>query len=58
MALNAYGCESKDVVLLDLCCGTGTIAIALAKHFKKVVGIEMIPEAIQDAQENAVRNGT
>ena len=41
----------------DLYTGTGTIALYLAKHCKQVVGIEEIPEAVADAEENKVLNG-
>lgn len=37
----------------DLYCGTGTIALFLAKQCKEVIGIEVVPEAIQDAETNA-----
>ena len=47
----------ENVVLLDLCCGTGTIGIALSSHFKKVIGVEMVQDAIKDAQANAELNG-
>jgi len=40
----------------DLYCGTGSIGIFLSDHAKKVVGIELIPEAIADAKENALLN--
>lgn len=43
--------------VLDLYCGTGTISLALAKHAKEVIGVEIIPAAIADAKENARRNG-
>ncbi|KAJ3384998.1 tRNA methyltransferase 2 [Entophlyctis sp. JEL0112] len=43
----------KNIVILDLCCGTGTIGLTLAPKVKKVVGIEMVKEAIQDAEFNA-----
>jgi 23S rRNA (uracil1939-C5)-methyltransferase len=42
----------------DLYTGTGTIAIFLAKHSKKVIGIEYVPEAIEDAKINSTVNGT
>ena len=45
-----------DDVVYDLYTGTGTIAIYMARHCKKVVGIEQIPEAIQDAHFNAKLN--
>ncbi len=43
--------------LLDLYCGTGTIALWLAGRFDDVVGIERNEEAVADARENAARNG-
>jgi len=47
---------NKDDTVLDLYTGTGTIAIYLARFCKKVVGIEIIPEAIEDAKKNAIFN--
>ncbi|KAG2186857.1 hypothetical protein INT44_003084 [Umbelopsis vinacea] len=49
--------ESKKSVLLDLCCGTGTIGITMAKSVNKVIGVDIVPEAIVDARANAERNG-
>lgn len=46
-----------DDTLYDLYTGTGTIALFLARHAKKVVGIEYVEEAIADARRNAERNG-
>ncbi len=43
--------------VLDLYCGTGTISLALSKYAKEVIGVEIIPAAIEDAKENARRNG-
>lgn len=40
----------------DLYCGIGTISLFLAGRAKKVYGIEVIPQAVQDARENAKRN--
>lgn len=42
-----------DEIVYDLYTGTGTIANFVAKHTKKVVGIEYVPEAIEDAKENS-----
>ena len=43
--------------MLDLYCGAGTITLALASHAKRVLGAEIVPEAIDDARENAARSG-
>ncbi|XP_055976319.1 tRNA (uracil-5-)-methyltransferase homolog A isoform X2 [Sorex fumeus] len=42
--------------VLDVCCGTGTIGLALARKVKRVVGIELCPEAVEDARVNAQEN--
>ena len=47
--------NEKDI-LCDLYCGTGTIGIFAAKHVKKVYGIEIVAQAIEDAKENAKIN--
>ncbi len=43
--------------VLDLYCGTGTITLALSRKAGKAIGVEIIPQAIEDAKENARRNG-
>lgn len=40
-------------VVWDMYCGIGTISLCLAKHAKKVYGVEIVPQAITDAKENA-----
>ena len=45
-----------DEVIFDAYCGAGTISLFLAQKAKKVYGIEIVPEAIIDAKENALRN--
>jgi len=47
---------NRSEIIYDLYCGTGTIGLFLAKSVKKVVGIEIIPEAIEDANLNAKIN--
>ncbi|XP_052596210.1 tRNA (uracil-5-)-methyltransferase homolog A isoform X3 [Peromyscus californicus insignis] len=42
--------------VLDVCCGTGTIGLALARKVKRVVGIELCQEAVEDARVNALTN--
>jgi tRNA (uracil-5-)-methyltransferase len=44
-------------LLLDVCCGTGTIGLTLASSVRKVVGIDIVAAAIEDAKTNAALNG-
>ncbi|XP_037679561.1 tRNA (uracil-5-)-methyltransferase homolog A isoform X2 [Choloepus didactylus] len=46
-----------ESTVLDVCCGTGTIGLALARKVKRVVGIELCQEAVEDARTNARVNG-
>ena len=48
--------ESNNKVVFDLYCGTGTIGQIAASNAKKVVGIELIEEAVEAAKENAKLN--
>ena len=52
-----YMGDSDDKVVFDLYCGTGTIGQIVAPNAKKVVGIELIEEAVEAAKENAKFNG-
>ena len=52
-----YAQLTGEETVLDLYCGAGTITLALSDHAKKVLGAEIVPEAIDDARENAARNG-
>ena len=47
------GCET----VVELYCGIGTISLALAEHAGNVIGVEIVPQAVEDARENARRNG-
>ena len=51
-----YVNPTSDEVLLDLYCGTGTIGLSMANSVKELVGVEIIPEAIEDAKVNAKLN--
>ncbi|XP_047029740.1 uncharacterized protein LOC124637375 [Helicoverpa zea] len=46
-----------DSTVVDICCGTGTIGLCFAEHCSKVLGLEMIAEAVKDAKANAELNG-
>lgn len=55
-ALDYAGLTGKEVVW-DLYCGIGTISLFLAKKARQVYGVEIVPQAIEDAKENARING-
>ncbi|MFV0464423.1 MAG: 23S rRNA (uracil(1939)-C(5))-methyltransferase RlmD, partial [Lachnospiraceae bacterium] len=55
LALEYAALTGRETVW-DLYCGIGTISLFLARHAKKVYGVEIIPQAIQDAQNNAKLN--
>lgn len=46
-----------EETVLDLYCGAGTITLAMAGKAGRVIGAEIVPEAIENAKENAQRNG-
>jgi 23S rRNA (uracil1939-C5)-methyltransferase len=55
-AIEQAGITKEDTVL-DLYCGVGTITLAMAGAAGKVIGVEVVPQAVEDAKENAKRNG-
>lgn len=55
LALEYAGLTGKESVW-DLYCGIGTISLFMALRAKEVYGVEIIPQAIDDAWQNAVRN--
>jgi 23S rRNA (uracil1939-C5)-methyltransferase len=56
LALEYAGLTGKENVW-DLYCGIGTISLFLAGHAAQVYGVEIVPEAIEDARKNAALNG-
>lgn len=56
LALEYAGLEGNETVW-DLYCGIGTISLFLAQKAKKVYGVEIVPQAIEDARNNARING-
>ncbi len=56
LALEYAGLTGKETVW-DLYCGIGTISLFLAQKAGKVYGVEVVPQAIEDAKKNAKRNG-
>lgn len=56
LALSYAGLTGKETVW-DLYCGIGTISLFLAADARKVYGVEIVPQAIEDARKNAEHNG-
>lgn len=52
-----YAGLTGNETVWDLYCGIGTISLFLAKNARKVYGVEIVPQAIEDARNNAKRNG-
>lgn len=52
-----YAALSETDTLLDLYCGVGTIGLSLASRCKSVIGVEIVPEAVENAKANAAKNG-
>ena len=44
-------------LLLDLYCGAGTIGLSMADRFDKLIGVEVVPQAVENAAENAEKSG-
>ena len=53
----AYAGLTGDEIVWDLYCGIGTISLFLAQKARKVYGVEIVPQAIEDARRNAAING-
>ena len=52
-----YAALTGSETLLDLYCGAGTIGMSMADRCRELIGVEIIPEAIKNAKQNAERNG-
>lgn len=52
-----FGGFTGEEVLVDLYCGVGTIGLTMAEHVRELIGIEIVPQAIENAKENARING-
>ena len=51
-----FAALTGEETALDLYCGIGTITLCLAKQARRVIGAEIVPAAVRDAEENAARN--
>jgi len=52
-----YAALTGKETLLDLYCGAGTIGLSMAENAKKLIGVEIVPEAVENARQNAADNG-
>jgi len=52
-----YAGLTGEETVIDACCGIGTITLLMARHARKVFGVDIVPEAIEDARRNARING-
>lgn len=52
-----YVLSGRTDTVLDLYCGAGTIGLTLADKVKKLIGVEIVPDAVRDARVNASMNG-
>lgn len=52
-----YAALTGTETVLDLYCGTGTIGLSMAGDAARVIGVEIVPQAIEDANRNAQENG-
>jgi len=52
-----YASPEKDETVFDLYCGTGSISLFLATKANRVIGVEIVEKAIENAKENAALNG-
>ena len=55
-AIRFAGLKPNDLIC-DVYCGAGTITLAMARHCREAVGIEIVPEAVRNARANAALNG-
>lgn len=52
-----YALPEHGGTVLDLYCGAGTISLCLSQRAERVIGAEIVPEAVENARANAARNG-
>ena len=45
-----------ETVLFDICCGTGAIGLCLCQNAKKLIGVELVESAVENAKQNVLLN--
>lgn len=53
-----FAVDSNTKTLVDMYCGAGTIGLTMADKVEKLIGVEIVPEAVEDAKINAMLNNT
>lgn len=53
----AYADPAPGDLLLDLYCGAGAVGLSMARRVREIVGVEVIPQAVENAKQNAQENG-
>lgn len=51
-----YAEPTESDIIADLYCGAGTIGLSMAEHAGKIIGIEIVPDAVKNAKQNALLN--
>ncbi len=52
-----YAELNTNTTLLDMYCGVGTIGLSMAKNVRRLIGVEIVPDAVENAKKNAAENG-
>ena len=52
-----FAAPGPEDTLLDLYCGAGTIGLSMAEHCGRLIGVEIVPEAVESARRNAAAMG-
>ena len=51
-----YAAPNEEEVIVDLYCGAGTIGLSMAQKARKIIGIDIVPDAVENARQNAAAN--
>ena len=54
--ISSWAGIDQETTLFDICCGTGAIGLCLSANAKKVIGVDIIEQAIQNAKDNVLIN--
>lgn len=54
--VSAYAAVTKDDIVVDLYCGTGSIGLSLANRAREIIGVDIISQSVENAKQNALQN--